>query len=75
MTDFWVFVATTSVATAAAIIGFLLKLNRGMQEIHVMVNSRMQEALARIDQLHKALVDAGVVVPDHPPQDQKDQES
>lgn len=41
MTDFWVFVATTVVATVAAIIGFLLKLNRGINEVHVMVNSRM----------------------------------
>lgn len=69
MTEQVLALITGVVLFATAVAGYLFKLNRGIREIHVMVNSRMQEALTRIDQLHNALVDAGVVVPDHPPRD------
>lgn len=56
---------TALVGLAGAIIALLIELQKGMDEIHVLVNTRMREALTRIDQLHSALVDAGIEVPDH----------
>ncbi len=44
--------------------------NKVMQEIHIIVNSRFDEALARIDQLTGALESAGTVVPKAPVGDQ-----
>lgn len=41
-------------------------LNKAVQEIHVLVNSRLTEALARIDQLTETLEGSDTDVPDDP---------
>lgn len=58
---------TAVVVLISAVVGLVAK--REVRKIHVMVNSRMDEALARIDQLDEALHEAGVVSPDRPPRD------
>lgn len=64
MTDTIVLV-TGVVALITGLVGLFVK----VQQVHVMVNSRMDEALTRIDQLHAALTAAGVDVPDRPPRE------
>lgn len=56
---------TAVVALVVAVVG-VVKLYFDVQEIHVMVNSRMSEAQAHIKVLRKALNDAGIEVPDAP---------
>lgn len=61
------------IAVAGAVTGivaFMAKLKKEVQEIHVMVNSNLQEALkevgrasVRIDQLTAALESAGIDIP------------
>lgn len=57
---------TALVVLATGVLGFMAKLKKDVSEIHVMVNSRMKEALERIDQLDEALRAAGIRSPDRP---------
>lgn len=57
---------TSAVVLATAIVGFMSKLNKDVQEIHVMVNSYASEQADRIEQLAQALKAAGLEVPDKP---------
>ena len=52
------------VSLAAASVGLVVKLLSDVKKIHVMVNSRLSEALQRIDQLDDAIRDAGLIPPD-----------
>lgn len=63
---------TALVVLGTAVVGLIAKLHRDVQEIHVMVNSRMNEALTRIDQLYGALEDAGVTPPESHPRGSPD---
>jgi hypothetical protein len=55
---------TAVIVLATAVVGFMAKLRKDVSEIHVMVNSQMDEAIRRIDQLVDALQAAGIDVPD-----------
>jgi hypothetical protein len=57
---------TAVVVLSTALVGYMAKLRKDVSEIHVMVNSRMAEALARIEQLEQALEGAGVDTPRRP---------
>lgn len=71
--DSFIALLTGLVILATAVVGFLVKLNsdaqelsKNVQEIHVMVNDRMTEALKRIDQLDETIKAAGIESPDRP---------
>lgn len=57
---------TAAVVLAGAVVGYATKLRKEVQEIHVMVNSRMSEALNRIDQLDDLLRSEEIVIPADP---------
>lgn len=57
---------TAVVVLATAAVGFMAKLRRDTREIHVMVNSRLSDALERIDQLENTLTALGIELPDRP---------
>lgn len=57
---------TATVILATAIVGLLAKLNKGVSEIHVVVNGHARAQADRIEQLATALRAAGVSVPDNP---------
>jgi hypothetical protein len=65
---------TAVVVLGTAVVGYMAakqrqdssELLKSVQEVHVMVNDRMSEALARIDQLDEALRTAGIAVPAKP---------
>lgn len=55
------------VTLGTTVLGYLLRqLQEDVDEIHIMVNSRMDNAMKRIDQLSDTLRAAGVVPPEHP---------
>lgn len=55
------------ITLGTTVLGYLLRsLQEDVDEIHIMVNSRMDNAMKRIDQLTDTLRAAGVVPPDHP---------
>lgn len=65
--DQFITIFSMFISVGVAIIGYMShKLRSEIQEIHVMVNSRMEEALNRIDQLGEALKDEGIAVPAKP---------
>lgn len=66
MTPGTIALITAVVVLMTAVIGFLAKLKKDVSEIHVMVNSRMEEAMARIDQLDEVLRAAGIESPIRP---------
>jgi hypothetical protein len=61
----WAELAGIGLNFGALILGFL-RLRSKQNEIHVLVNSKLDAALARGVQLDSALKDAGVDVPDPP---------
>jgi hypothetical protein len=61
-----VLLLTAVVALATAVVGYF-KLNKGVQEIHVMVNSRLEAEQDWNDRLSAALQNAGIQVPPRPP--------
>lgn len=67
-----VVLVTVMVVLVAAVVGFMAKLRKDVSEIHVMVNSRMSEAMARIDQLNEALKAAGIASPTRPPRNEEE---
>lgn len=54
------------VVLVTAIVGFLAKLQKGVDQIHVIVNSHATAQANRIEQLADALRAAGIDVPDRP---------
>jgi hypothetical protein len=64
--ELFVALVTAVVVLSTALVGYMAKLRKDVSEIHVMVNSRMAEALARIEQLEQALEGAGVDSPHKP---------
>jgi hypothetical protein len=65
-TTAWVVLATAALALATAVVGYL-KIHKGVQEIHVMVNSRLEAEQDWNDRLSAALQNAGIQVPPRPP--------
>lgn len=61
----WAELAGIGLNFGGLILGFL-RLRSKQNEIHVLVNSKLDAALARCVQLDSALKDAGVDVPDPP---------
>ena len=55
--------AATAAGAALGVIPLLRRTSSAVQEIHVMVNGRLTAALARAEQLTRALADAGLPVP------------
>lgn len=47
------------------------QVGRQVQEVHLLVNSRLTAALARMEQLTEALKSAGVAVPPAPPAEEE----
>lgn len=58
--------AVAACATAYAALRKSRQNNTALQEIHVLVNSRLTAVLERVDQLTKTLEHAGIVVPIDP---------
>ncbi len=56
---------TALIVLAAAIVGFLAKMRKDVDEIHVIVNSHAKVQAKRIEQLAEVLRAAGIEVPDH----------
>jgi hypothetical protein len=57
------------VVVLAAFVVFLMAIGvvlRKIQEVHVLVNQRMADALARIEQLGNTLKDRGIDLPEDP---------
>lgn len=63
-------VLTGLLALTTGLVGFLTKItskvDTKIDEVHILVNDRMTEALTRIEQLSDALAGAGVEIPDSP---------
>lgn len=55
---------TGGLSLAAAALGLIVKLLSDVRKVHVLVNSRLSEALRRIDQLDDTIRDAGLIPPD-----------
>ena len=68
MTTDYIILATAILSLFAAAIAAVRGWQNSKQiaEVHVIMNSRMTDALSRIEQLTKALQADGVIIPDDP---------
>ncbi len=65
---YFIILVTAILSLIAAALGAYssMRNTRMISEVHVLMNSRMDDALTRIQQLGKALQESGVSIPDDP---------